>query len=124
MNRAKGKTAMKNRSPISWVVSVLIISASWLITGCSSAGSVKGAYPTLKQTQINVDWPMTRYRNAVARGAVTPNMQQEVNAGYSNYQQAFDAAVRAANGNRDVTTPEQVKGLANRLIQTLGAIPP
>jgi hypothetical protein len=103
---------------------VLALSASMLVGGCASTGSTKGAYPTLKQTQINVDWPMTRYRNAVSAGAVTPAMQQQVNEAYNNYQTAFAAAVKAANGNYEVTTPDNVKALANQVLQAIAAIPP
>ena len=108
----------------SWVVSILLIAASLLITGCSSTGSTKGAYPTLKQTQLNVDWPMTRYRNAVSAGAITLGEQQQVNEAYNNYQTAFAAALKAANNNDEVTTPDNVKALANQLLQVIGAIPP
>jgi hypothetical protein len=127
MNQAKiieRKNAMKHRSLFFWAVSILLIAASLLISGCSSTGSPKGAYPTLKQTQMNVDWPMTRYRNAVSAGAVTQEMQQQVNAAYSNYQTAFAAALKAANNNDEVTTPDNVKAAANQVLQTLGAIPP
>ena len=102
---------------------VLAISASMLVGGCASTGSTKGAYPTLKQTQINVDWPMTRYRNAVAAGAVTLGERQQVDEAYKNYQTAFAAAVKAANGNYEVTTPDNVKALANQLLQAIAAIP-
>ena len=102
---------------------VLAISASMLVGGCASAGSGKGAYPTLKQTRLNVDWPMTRYRNAVAAGAVTLGERQQVDEAYKNYQTAFDAAVKAANGNYEVTTPDNVKALANQLLQAIAAIP-
>src|SRR3974390_1290075 len=104
---------MKNRLFV-WASLVLAISSCMLVEGCTSTGSTKGAYPTLKQTQMNVDWPMTRYRNAVSAGAVTPNMQQQVNAAYSNYQTAFAAALKAANNNDEVTTPDNVKAAANQ----------
>jgi hypothetical protein len=103
---------------------VLAISASMLVGGCASTGSTKGAYPTLKQTQINVDWPMTRYRNAVSAGAVTLGERQQVDEAYKNYQTAFAAAVKAANGNYEVTTPDNVKALANQVLQAIAAIPP
>ena len=102
---------------------VLAISASMLVGGCASAGSGKGAYPTLKQTRLNVDWPMTRYRNAVAAGAVTLGERQQVDEAYKNYQTAFAAAVKEANGNYEVTTPDNVKALANQLLQAIAAIP-
>jgi len=115
---------MKHQAIFLWLVSIPVIWASLLLTGCTSTGSTKGAYPTLKQTQINLDWPMTRYRNAVSAGAVTPAMQQQVNEAYSNYQTAFAAALKAANNNDEVTTPDNVKALASQVLQALAAIPP
>ena len=50
--------------------------------------------------------------------------QQQVNEAYNNYQTAFAAALKAANNNDEVTTPDNVKAAANQVIQTLGAIPP
>jgi hypothetical protein len=91
--------------------------------GCTSASSSKGAYPTLKQTRMNVDWPMTRYRNAVAAGAVTLGERQQVDAAYQDFQKAFDAAVQAAHSNYDATTPDNVKALANQVIAAIQAIP-
>jgi hypothetical protein len=94
-----------------------------LLSGCASAGSGKGAYPTLKQTQMNVDWPMTSFRNAVAAGRVTLGEQQQVNEAYAAYESAFDAAVKAAQGNYEVTTPDNVKAQANQVINAVNAIP-
>jgi hypothetical protein len=102
---------------------VLAISGAMLVGGCASAGSVKGAYPTLNQTRMHVDWPMTRYRNAAAAGAVTLAERQQVDEAYKNYQQAFDAAVKAANNNLEATTPDNVKALANQVIEAIAAIP-
>ena len=112
---------MKKR--ILWSGCLVLVFACLLSGGCASTGSTKGAYPTLKQTRMNVDWPMTRYRNAVAAGAVTLGEQQQVNNAYSAYKSAFDAALKAANNNADATTPDNVKALANQLIAVLGAIP-
>ena len=102
---------------------ILAFSASMLLGGCSSTGAPKGAYPTLKQTQMHVDWPMTRYRNAVAAGAVTLGERQQVDAAYKNFEQAFGAAVQAAHNNYDATTPDNVKALANQVIDAIAAIP-
>jgi hypothetical protein len=102
---------------------ILAFSASMLLGGCSSTGAPKGAYPTLKQTQMHVDWPMTRYRNAVAAGVVTLGQRQQVDAAYKSFQQAFDAALQAANNNYEATTPENVKALANQVIDAIAAIP-
>jgi hypothetical protein len=113
---------MKHRSIFSWLVSILVISASLLMTGCTSTGSTKGAYPTLKQIQMNVDFPMRRYRNAVSAGAVTLGERQQVDEAYKNYQTAFAAAVKEANGNYEVTTPDNVKALANQVVEAIGAI--
>lgn len=93
-----------------------------LVNGCQT-GSATGTYPTLKQTRINVDWPMTRYRNAVAAGGVTLAERERVDQAYKNYQQAFDAAVAAAHSNFDSTTPDNVKALANQVIDAIAAIP-
>ena len=114
---------MKSRATFFCTFLVLAFSAAILLGGCTSTGASKGAYPTLKQTQINVDWPMTRYRNAVAAGVVTLGEQERVNAVYKNYKEAFDAAVQAAHSNYDATTPDNVKALANQLLATIGAIP-
>ena len=102
---------------------VLSLSAALLAGGCASAGGPKGAYPTLKQTRMHVDWPMTRYRNAVAAGAVTLGERQQVDEAYQSFQKAFDAAVQAAHSNYEATTPDNVKALANQVIDTIQAIP-
>jgi hypothetical protein len=113
---------MKNKS---WRLGLLIVSVMMAVLagGCSSTGSGKGAYPTLKNTQVNVDWPMTRYRNAVAAGRVTTGMQQQVDQAYKAYKEAFDAAVQAANNNYDATTPANVRALADQVISAVGAVP-
>ncbi len=107
-----------------WQVALLIVSLAigGLVGGCASGGP-KGAYPTLRNTEVNVDWPMTRYRNAVSAGRVTLGMQQQVNQAYSAYKQGFDAALKAANNNYDATTPQNVQDLANQVISTVGAVP-
>jgi hypothetical protein len=103
---------------------VLAISASLLVGGCTSTGSARGAYPTLKQTRMNVDWPMTRFRNATAAGgAVTEGERQRVDSAYSDFKKAYDQAVQAAHNNLEATTPDNVKELANRVIETISAIP-
>jgi hypothetical protein len=93
-----------------------------MVCGCASGGPRKGAYPTLKDTQRNVDWPMTAYRNAVAMGRITQGEQEQINSLFSQYQTAFQAAVQAANSNCEVTTPDNVKALANQLIGALGGL--
>ena len=113
---------MKGRALFFCALLTLLVSACLLMGGCASTGSGKGAYPTLKQTRMNVDWPMTRYRNAVSAGAVTLGERQQVDEAYKNYQQAFDAAVKSANNNLEVTTPDNVKALANQVLQAIGAI--
>ena len=117
------KTTQLCRAQSFCAVFVLSLSAFLLAGGCSSAGGRKGAYPTLKQTEMNVHWPMTRYRNAVAAGAVTLGERQQVDAAYKNFKEAYDAAVQAAHNNLEATTPDNVKALANRVIQTIAAIP-
>jgi hypothetical protein len=102
---------------------MLSLATALLVSGCASGGSGKGAYPTLKQTRMNVDWPMTNFRNAVAAGRVTLGEQQQVNAAYAQFESAFKAAVQAAGSNYEVTTPDNVKTLANQVINAVSAIP-
>ena len=100
---------------------ILLFSALLLFAGCTSAGPGHGAYPTLKQTQINVDWPMVRYRNASA--GLTLGERERVDDAYNNFKKAFDAAVQDAHGDLEVTTPDNVKALANQVIDAISAIP-
>jgi hypothetical protein len=86
--------------------------------GCATPGT----YPTLRQTQINVSWPMTRYRNLVTFGKLTQGQRERVDAAYAEYDAAFKEALKAAGGNYDATTPENVKELANRVIQTISTL--
>lgn len=104
-------------------ISALLLTVALIVTGCASTQSGQGAYPTLKQTQMNVDWPMTRYRNASAAGALTLAERQNIDAAYTRYRTAFDAAVKEAGGNMSVTTPDNVKQLTNELLTALGALP-
>jgi len=98
-------------------VVMLLLASTW-ISGCSSPN-----YPTLKQTQINVSWPMTRYRNAAAAGRLTLGERERVNAAYADYQAAFNEAVHTAKKNYDAPTPDNVKALANEVIRVISAIP-
>jgi hypothetical protein len=114
---------MKGRALFVCALLPLLVSACMLVGGCSSAGGPKGAYPTLKQTEMNVHWPMTRYRNAVSAGAVTLGERQRVDEAYKNFKEAYDAAVQAAHNDLEVTTPDNVKALANQVIDSIAAIP-
>ena len=96
---------------------VMVVLASWLV-GCSSPN-----YPTLKQTQINVSWPMTHYRNAAAAGRLTLGERERVAAAYEKYQAAFNEAIQAAHNDYEAPTPENVKVLANEVIRVISAIP-
>jgi len=92
------------------------------VAGCSSTNAKN--YPTLKQTQTNVSWPMTRYRNAVREFVpITKEEQERVEKAYADYDTAFDAAVQAAHGNLDAPTPDNVKALATELIRVVETIP-
>jgi len=113
---------MKNTGS-SLAVLIIALTVALLASSCSSTQSSHGAYPTLKQTQMNVDWPMTRYRNAVAAGAVTTGEQEQINTAYAQYHSAFETALQAAGHNYEAATPESVKRLANELISDLGALP-
>ncbi len=100
-------------------IAALCLLLAAFLCGCASNSN----YPTLRNTEVNVDWPMTRYRNAVTEGRVTTGMQQQVNQAYTAYKEGFDAALKAANNNRDAHTPDNVQALANQLLTTLGSVP-
>ena len=108
------------KCPVEWMVVVMVAVVTVLLTsGCASTQSG----PTLKQTRMNVDWPMAGYRDAVSQGRVTLGEQQQVNAAYQQYKAAFDAALQAAQSNDKATTPANVQQLANEVIQAVNAIP-
>jgi hypothetical protein len=89
-----------------------------LISGCATSNFYK-----LKQTRMDIDSAMNRYRNEVAFGSIAPSFQPQVNAAYDAYRKAFDAALKQANSNDDAPTPKNVSQLANQLLSILGGIP-
>ncbi|MDB6110686.1 MAG: hypothetical protein JWR69_2436 [Pedosphaera sp.] len=102
-----------------WIVPALLLVLA--LDGCASRQS--GTYPTLKQTQLHVSWPMTRYRNAAAFGELTLAERQRMEAAYADYQAAFNRALEAAGGNYDAPASEEVKARANEVNQVLAGIP-
>ena len=98
-----------------------IAMVAMLLTGCATPNS--GGIRTLKQTEMDVSWPMTRFRNAIAAGNVTRAEQEQVNQAYASFQTAYQEALQAANNNRNAPTPDNLKVLANGVISAIGAIP-
>jgi hypothetical protein len=101
-----------------------LLPAFWLaivLVGCSSTQSSN--YPTLRQTDIHVSWPMTHYRDAAAFGRLTLGEKERINAAYSAYETAYNQALQAAHGNRDAPTPDNVKALANEVVRVISATP-
>ena len=92
-----------------------------LLPGCSTTGA--GGSRTLKQTEMDVSWPMTRFRNGVAAGGVTQGEQDQVNSLYSSFRAAYQEALKAANNDSNSPTPDNVKALATQLIGAIQAIP-
>ncbi len=92
-----------------------------LFPGCSTPGAAGGR--TLKQVDISVSWPMTRYRNGVAAGAITRAEQDQVNTAYASYQAAYAKALDAAHNNRDAAAPADVQTLADQVTAAIAAIP-
>ncbi len=92
-----------------------------LAPGCSTPGS--GGSRTLKQTEMDVSWSMTRFRNGVAAGAVTLAERQQVERAYASYQAAYREALQAAQDNRSAPAPDNVKALATQVIAAISAIP-
>ncbi len=102
-------------------VLLLLILPAILLTlisgGCASTES--GAYRTLKKTQIDVSWAMTRYRNAAAFGKLSLGERERVNQAYAAYESAFNRALQAAGGNQDAPTPDDVKARADEVIRLI-----
>ena len=92
-----------------------------LLPGCSTPGA--GGSRTLKQTEMDVSWPMTRFRNGVAAGRVTQGEQEQVNSLYSSFRAAYQEALKAANNDGNVPAPDNVKALATQVIGAIQAIP-
>ena len=91
-----------------------------LMAGCASP-SARGAL-TLKQTQLNVDWKMTAYQQAVTFGSVTEGQAQQVATAHKEYQAAFQQALAQAHGNLDAPTPPKLGQLATRLIGVIESV--
>lgn len=85
-----------------------------LLSGCVSPSGGGGL--TLKETQINVDWKMVAYQEAVTGGSVTEGQQQRVSAEHQAYQTAFRQVLADANGNLDAPAPANLRQLATQLI--------
>jgi hypothetical protein len=66
---------------------------------------------------------MSHYRDAAYGGKLTFGERERVSAAYAAYEPAFKQALQAAGGNDNAPTPEDVKELANQLIQIVSAIP-
>jgi hypothetical protein len=98
----------------------MVLAVAALISGCATTGN--GSYQ-LRQTRQDIDWAMVSYQNRKTFGLMTPQEEQSVAAAYKAYQAAFNAAAKAANGNYNTPTPDNVKQLADQLISILSSIP-
>jgi hypothetical protein len=101
-------------------VVVPVIIAVLAMVGCASSSS--NGVLTLKQTQINVDWKMTAYQNALARGGVTEGQRQRVTAAQQAYQQAFQKALAGTGGNLGAPTPPEVQAAADQVIAAVNNV--
>lgn len=89
------------------------------IAGCTTTSG--GGY-SFRLTQMNVDWKMTAYREAVAAGNVTAGQEQKVSAAYQAFQTAFQQAAVQANGNLEAPAPPNVRQLATELIGLIDSL--
>jgi len=109
----------------------VVLLATLFVSGCASSsggsegpgGSSSGGGRSLKEVDMDVSSPMTRYRNSISSGNITQGEQQQVNSTYSQYRAAYDQALQAADNNRDAPAPANVKSLATQLIGELQTIP-
>jgi hypothetical protein len=90
--------------------------------GGSSSGSSSSGGRTLKETDMDVSWPMTKFRNAAGFGKVTATEQKEVNDAYARYEAAYREALQAAHNNPNAPAPANVKALANQVIEAVQSI--
>jgi hypothetical protein len=100
---------------------MLFISGCSTGSGGSSSPGGSGGSRTLKQTDVDVSWPMTRFRSAVAAGTVTQGEQDQVNGAYARYRSAYEEALQAANNNGDAAAPDNVTTLATQVISAVQA---
>jgi hypothetical protein len=98
---------------------ILFISGCSTGSGGSSSPGGSGGSRTLKQVDMDVSWPMTRFRNAVAAGAMTQGEQDRVNGAYARYRSAYSEALQAANNNGDAPAPNNVTTLATEVISAV-----
>ena len=87
--------------------------------GCASMSGP----PTLKQTDIQMSWQMTRFQNAVEAGRLTSGQKEQGNAACSAYQAAYAQALEAAHGDRNAPTPDDLVAVANQTIRVLSSMP-
>ncbi|HMP84775.1 MAG TPA: hypothetical protein PKA41_18940 [Verrucomicrobiota bacterium] len=97
-----------------------LVAAFLLFLGCATPDS--GSY-TLKQTRLDVETAMQRYRNANVAGGVTTAEQQQVNAAHVAFQRAFNEAFARAGSNINAPTPLNVRELADKLTAAIDTIP-
>lgn len=88
--------------------------------GCSTTSA--GGERTLKQTEMDVSWPMTRFRNACSAGRVTSGEQEQVNRAYAEFETAYNQALQAAHYDRNAPAPQNVTDLATKVIGAIQAI--
>src|SRR5258706_12552758 len=87
--------------------------------GCASMSGP----PTLKQTDVQMSWQMTRFRNSAEAGRYTSGEREQGNAACSAYQSAFAKALQAAHGDLSAPTPDDLVAVANQTIRVLSSMP-
>ena len=87
--------------------------------GCASMSGP----PTLKQTDVQMSWKMTHFRNASEAGRYSLGEREQGNAACASYQAAFAKALEAAHGDRNAPTPDDLLAVANQTIRVLSSLP-
>jgi hypothetical protein len=120
---AKATSDMKRMVAATMIIFAVAVAAPTVMTtGCVTPTSTRAkVFLTLKDTWTVVDKAMNVYAEQVVRGKVSKEAEAKADAAYDNFRAAWRVAVRST-GTDNVVTPDNVKALADALLNILKAI--
>jgi hypothetical protein len=104
-----------------WITVAALAAIVWLFAGCVTSPQGK-AYQTLKDTQTLVDGGMKYYAKQCALGKVSLDRQAKIDDAHFKYRIAFRTAVNLARLDYSKLTPDEVKKLADELLNLIAQI--